>query len=126
MKSIPENTLLPSDCSAVSLGAQLYPVRWESDALYMASVKIRSEGILLDPVDKIDIIFDTPTSELIQNHFSSRGSAGNMNRAASPRSLEETSREETGREAQTYVGFFSGNNRTLSANSDVSVRRTTG
>lgn len=107
-------TLGPYDASQSDLNRALYPVVWEANTLYRGRLKIRSgvagpaEGT--DPVDVIALLFDTTNNELGQIHWSGRGSAGNMEFAASPRRAEAT-----GGEGQVYTGFFYGQNATSSA-----------
>lgn len=116
-------TLLPYDPSQGSTLAALYPVAWSSDAAYRGTTLIRSnfgggagpEGP--DPVDAIFLDFDTTNSELGFQSFTSRGSAGNMRFAASPRLAA------TAGGPQTYVAFFSGANRTLSSIEDAARLR---
>lgn len=98
----------------------LYPVAWQPNTLYRGKIEIRSfvdrDGLGsglgftdgADPVDAIGVIFDTPNSELGQFHWTTRGSAGNMRFAASPR-LEG---QNCGR--QEYVGYFYGQGGTRS------------
>jgi hypothetical protein len=88
----------------------LYPVAWKANTLYRGRLKIRSnagaEGV--NPVEVIALAFDTTNSELGQSHYSTRGSAGNMDLAASPRLAATTGG------AQWYTGFFHGQAGTVS------------
>lgn len=90
--------------------AELYPVRWVSGALYKLTAGIATAEAApggADPVDALGLNFDTATHELGQTHVSTRGSAGNLWRAAAPRRPSEAGGP------QTYVGFMSGHRATL-------------
>jgi hypothetical protein len=108
-------TLLPYDPGPGGLLARLYPFRWETDGLYRATFWIRrdlesGQTTWDNPVDVIEVQFDTPTSELTQTHHATRrpveaaqgGGTAPVDHAASPIDT-----------AQPYVGFFAGNNATL-------------
>lgn len=118
----------PEQDNFVNFNRQLYPATWRTGVLYMGTVAIRSDigyspaadgaapkgtGEGIDPVDSIFLIFDVPTVELGQTHYSTRGAPGNMLRAASPR-LAAT----TGGAAMQYIGFFHGQQSTLSGETD--------
>jgi hypothetical protein len=99
------------DTAQSNINTQVYPILWEQGKLYMTSSKIRSnvggpsgttEGT--DPLDSIFVDFSVPTSEVGSFHFSDRGSAGNMLRAASPRLLATTGKSE----GEEFIGFFEG------------------
>lgn len=111
------STLGPFDPTQPNLNSQLFPIIWEENGLFRGQVKLRSDvnngfGTIegLDPVDAILLLFDTATNELGQFTFTTRGSAGNMFRAASPR-LPTT----VNFEPQTYIAFFYTHNVTDSA-----------
>lgn len=97
----------------------LYPVIWKANTLYRGRLKIRSsagtEGT--NPVEVIALAFDTTNSELGQMHYSTRGSAGNMDLAASPRVSTTTGG------AQWYTGFFYGQVGTVSVVPDAGRTR---
>lgn len=84
----------------------LYPVEWKTDETYIAKIDVQlsedSNGF--DPIDALFVNFDTATSELGQINFSTRGSPGNMEFAASPRKASEMGGP------QTFICIFSGNN----------------
>ncbi len=117
-------TLLPFDPTQADYYAQLYPVTWAQNQLYMGSIKLRStvnggagpEGT--DPVDAVFLHMDTGTEELGQSFYTTRGSPSNMHYAASPR-LAST----TGGTGQQYVVFFHGQNATLSGITDANRLR---
>lgn len=103
--------------SRPSFYQKLYPILWEANTLYRGSITVRSdvnegkentaEGT--NPVKQIELVFDTPTNELSQTHFTTVGAApNNMSLAASPRLLATT-----GGVPQEYVGFFYSHNATL-------------
>lgn len=102
-------TLLPAEAPAPYSIPDLYPVGWTSDTIYRASsgFQLPTGSTGTDPIDAILMNVDTPTSEIGVIHFSTRGSAGNMFRAASPRTAAVAGAP------QTYIGFFYGHNRTL-------------
>jgi len=97
----------------------LYPVVWKANTLYRGRLKIRSNAAAegTNPVEVIALAFDTTNSELGQMHYSTRGSAGNMDLAASPRLTATTGG------AQWYTGFFYGQAGTVSVVPDAGRTR---
>ncbi len=110
-------TLTPIDPTGATTLAQLFPIRWEPNALYKATVYIRSDGETegSNPVDVIRLKMQAATNakdsdapqapELAQSHDSTRGylvtatatptitptatpTPHPLDRAASPRILE--------------------------------------
>jgi len=91
--------------------ARLTPVVWEDGALYLGSVRLRSNvngGALpegTNPVKAIFVNFITSTFELGGTNYTIPGFNGNMKWAASPR-LAQT----TGGVTQEYAALFYGHN----------------
>lgn len=117
-------TLLPFDPTqdnGVNFNLQLYPIVWNTSEVYEVSAKVRSnvtggvEGT--DPVDLFQVVIDVPNVELGQTHYSTKGSAGNFLRAASPR-LKTTTDPVTGGVTPTFTGYFSTQNATASSGVD--------
>jgi hypothetical protein len=117
-------TLLPFDPlqdNGVNFNLQLYPLVWNSNEVFEVRAQVRSnvpggvEGT--DPVDLVQVVVDVPNVELGQAHYTTKGSAGNFLRAASPR-LKTTTDPVNGGVTPTYIGYFSTQNATASATLD--------
>jgi hypothetical protein len=106
----------PMQDNGVNFNLQLYPVQWQSNKLYLGLSRVRSnvnggvgttEGV--DPIDTFAIVATVPAGENAMVNLTVKGSAGNMEHAASPKLPGNT-----GGVGQTYVGVWASNNASVS------------